>query len=193
MPTLEPCRRRRKETLIKMNGLVDSWINGPSQSIIHYPSIHPVRVSLRRLLQFMAPVQAGKRTEATHAPVGRERLRFTRRTGALMIEFLVAMALVMGALVPLAFSFAKEKRLARALYQRAVAMEIVDGEIEVLAAGGWKALTNGVAEFPVRASAAMNLPPGRFLVTRADKRIRLEWIPAVRQHGGAVVREMVLP
>lgn len=110
-----------------------------------------------------------------------------------MIEFLVAMALVMGALVPLAYSFAKEKRLARALYQRAVAMEIVDGEIEILAAGGWKAMTNGVSEFPVRAFAATNLPPGRFLVTRTDKRIKLEWVPAVRQHGGAVVREAVLP
>ena len=110
-----------------------------------------------------------------------------------MIEFLVAMALVMGALVPLAYSFAKEKRLARALYQRAVAMEIVDGEIEILAAGGWKALTNGVSEFPVRAFAATNLPPGHFLVTRTDKRIKLEWVPSVKQHGGAVVREVVLP
>jgi len=110
-----------------------------------------------------------------------------------MIEFLVAMALVMGALVPLAYSFAKEKRLVRALYQRAVAMEIVDGEIEVLAAGGWKTLTNGVSEFPVRAFAATNLPPGRFVVTRADKNIRLEWTPAVRQHGGTVVREVTLP
>src|SRR5437016_843099 len=65
----------------------------------------------------------------TAAPL-RQELYFTRRTGTLMVEFLVAMALVMGALLPLAYSFAKEKRLARALYQRAVAMEIVDGEIE---------------------------------------------------------------
>jgi hypothetical protein len=110
-----------------------------------------------------------------------------------MIEFLVAMALVMGALLPLAYSFAKEKRLARALYQRAIAMEIVDGEIEVLAAGGWKGLTNGVSVFPVHALAATNLPPGRFLVTRADKRLKLEWRPEVKQHGGAVVREITLP
>jgi hypothetical protein len=110
-----------------------------------------------------------------------------------MIEFLVAMALVMGALLPLAYSFAKDKRLTRALYQRAVAMEIVDGEMEVLAAGGWKAITNGVSEFQVRALAATNLPPGRFVITRADKRIKLEWIPAVRQHGGPVVREVTLP
>ena len=134
---------------------------------------------------------------ACHCKIVRGRasdgLRVTRRTGALMIEFLVAMALVMGALLPLAYSFAKEKRLARALYQRAIPMEIVDGEIEVLAAGSWKELTNGVSVFSVRALAATNLPPGRFLLTRADKRLKLEWRPEVKQHGGAVVREITLP
>jgi hypothetical protein len=119
--------------------------------------------------------------------------RFTHRTGALMIEFLVAMALVMGALLPLAYSVAKENRLARALYQRAIAMEIVDGEIEVLAAGGWETLTNGTSEFPIRALAATNLPPGHFFVIRADKRIKLEWRPQVKQHGGAVAREVTVP
>ena len=128
----------------------------------------------------------------TAAPL-RQELYFTRRTGALMVEFLVAMALVMGALLPLAYSFAKEKRLARALYQRAVAMEIVDGEIEILAAGGWKSISNGVSELRVQAVAATNLPPGQFLVTKANKTVKLEWVPAVRQHGGRVMREVVLP
>lgn len=110
-----------------------------------------------------------------------------------MIEFLVAMALVMGALLPLAYSFAKEKRLARALYQRAVAMEIVDGELEMLAAGGWKAYTNGLSNIAVRSEAATNLPPGRLVVIRADKKLTVEWVPAIRQHGGTVVRSMTLP
>ena len=58
-------------------------------------------------------------------------MRFTtsraRQAGALMVELLVAMALVAGALLPLAYSLASERRLVRATYQRAVAMEIVDG------------------------------------------------------------------
>ena len=110
-----------------------------------------------------------------------------------MVEFLVALALVIGALLPLAYSFAKEERLARAYYQRALAIELVDGEIELLAAGGWKDFTMGVSEYRVRAAAAKNLPPGRFLVTRTEKMIRLEWIPNVKQHGGKVVREVRLP
>src|SRR4051812_36219234 len=49
----------------------------------------------------------------------------SRRLGAMMTELLVAMALLTGALLPLAYSFRSEKRLANASYQRAVAMEIV--------------------------------------------------------------------
>ena len=79
-----------------------------------------------------------------------------------MMELLVAMALLVGALLPLAYSIVSEKRLARAYYQRAVAMEIVDGEMETLAAGEWATFSSGIHEYPVRAGAATNLPPGRF-------------------------------
>jgi type II secretory pathway pseudopilin PulG len=109
--------------------------------------------------------------------------------GALLIELLVAIALLAGALLPLAYSFSSEKRYARALYQRAIAMEIVDGEIEALAAGQWRAFTNGVQEYPVHAGAATNLPPGRFVLTLQASKVRLEWQPAVKHHGGPVVRE----
>jgi len=114
-----------------------------------------------------------------------------RRCGSLMVELLVAMALLTGALLPLAYSVSSEKRLARASYQRAVAMEIVDGEIETLVAGEWRALTPGTREYQVHAGAATNLPPGRFLVTLQDGKVRLEWRPSVKQHGGPVVREAV--
>ena len=55
--------------------------------------------------------------------------------GALMVELLVALAIMAGVLLPLAYSFTSERRLARAYYNRAVAMEIVDGEMEALVAG----------------------------------------------------------
>lgn len=112
------------------------------------------------------------------------------RRGSLLIELLVAMAILGGVLLPLAYSLAGERRFARAVYQRTVATEIVDGEMEVLAAGGWRAFTNGVAEYPVHAAAMTNLPPGRFILTLTLERLRLEWQPTVKQHGGPVVREV---
>ncbi|MDW8310479.1 MAG: hypothetical protein RMK20_13985 [Verrucomicrobiales bacterium] len=112
--------------------------------------------------------------------------------GALMTELAVAMSLLLIALLPLSYSILSERRLARALYQRAVAMELVDGELEVLAAGAWRAFAPGMHEYPVRAGAATNLPPGRFVLTVSAERLRLEWQPASGGHGGPVVREVRL-
>ena len=110
-----------------------------------------------------------------------------RRRGALMTELFVAMALLTGALLPLAYSITSEKRLARAAYQRAVAMEIVDGEMEILAAGEWRAFPAGSHEYSVHARAATNLPPGQFLLTITTNKVRLEWRPLAKKVGRAVV------
>lgn len=122
--------------------------------------------------------------------------RFTnsaaRQRGVLMAELLVAIALLVGALLPLAYSIASEKRLARSYYQRAVAMEIVDGELELLAAGAWKSFPVGTQPYVVHANAATNLPPGEFLLTIEPAKLRLEWKPALSAHGGKVGREVVI-
>jgi len=115
-----------------------------------------------------------------------------RQQGALMTELMVAMALLAGALLPLAYSMAKEHQLARATYQRAVAMEIVDGETELLVAGGWRTFANGTQPYHVTATAATNLPPGDFWLTLAPGKLQLEWKPAVKNHGGSVVREVAV-
>ena len=114
------------------------------------------------------------------------------RQAYLLMELLVAIAILTGALIPIAYSLASEKRLARSTYQHAVAMEIVDGEMEALAAGQWRAFTTGVHEYSVRAGAATNLPPGKFLLTLRPGKVRLEWLPRVKDHGGPVVREAVV-
>jgi hypothetical protein len=109
--------------------------------------------------------------------------------GALMTEMVVAMALLIFALMPLAYSFAKEQRYLRSCYQRAVAMEFVDGEMEVLLAGEWRSFKNGIQQYQAHGLALTNLPPGTFELTVAGARIRLEWLPAVKDQGGKVVRE----
>ena len=109
-----------------------------------------------------------------------------------MVELLVAMALLTGAVLPLAYSIAAEQRFARVNYQRAVAMEIVDGELEVLAAGEWRHFSPGRHEYEVRAGAATNLPPGHLWLTLEPGKVRLQWQPDEKRHGGAVVREVKL-
>ncbi len=133
----------------------------------------PTTISIMRRTGINGPAQAGRR-------------------GWMLVELLVAMALLAFTVIPLAYSIASERRYAHALYQRSVAMEIVDGEAEALAAGYWRAFTNGTQPYPIDAAAATNLPPGRFLLTLKPGQARLEWRPSGRQHGGPVVREVVL-
>lgn len=112
--------------------------------------------------------------------------------GMLMTELVVAMAIFVMAVLPLAYSFAQEQKLLRTYYHRAVAMEIVDGEMEALAAGEWRSFSEGVHDYAVRAISATNLPPGKFILTVSGKRIRLEWLPKERGRGGQVIREAIV-
>jgi hypothetical protein len=107
-----------------------------------------------------------------------------------MVDLLVAMAIFALAIMPLAFSYVRETRLLRAEYFRGMAMEIVDGEMEVLVAGEGRNLPEGSQPYTVHANAAAHLPPGRFQLTKAGKHLRLEWASDERQCIGMVVREV---
>ncbi len=113
--------------------------------------------------------------------------------GALMTDVVVAMAMLTLAVLPLAFSFQHERTLLRAAYCRAVAMEIVDGELEILAAGEWHSFPAGTQPYAVHATAAKNLPAGEFQLTVNTNRIRLVWQPQEKHVGGAVIREARIP
>ncbi|MGA2801733.1 MAG: hypothetical protein ABSE97_05105 [Verrucomicrobiota bacterium] len=115
-----------------------------------------------------------------------------RERGMLMAELAVAMAIILVAVLPLAFSIGREQKLLRAYYNKAVAMEIVDGEMEVLVAGEWRAFQEGTQLYSVSAEAAKNLPPGAFKLTITGKHLRLEWLPQKKYQGGKIVREVTV-
>jgi hypothetical protein len=104
-----------------------------------------------------------------------------------MVDLAVAMAILALTIVPLGFSFARERQVLRAEYFRSVADEIVDGEMEILAAGDWKNFPDGSQNYSVHAAAS--LPPGHFQLTKTGKHLRLEWSPNTKHGIGTVVRE----
>lgn len=116
-----------------------------------------------------------------------------RRCAALSTEMTMALAILASTVIPLSFSFMLEARIVKDAYQDAVAMEIVDGEMEILAAGAWTAASIGEHPYPVTAESARNLPPGQFLLTRARDRIQLEWRPERVGKGHIQRREVLLP
>lgn len=115
------------------------------------------------------------------------------RRGILEVDLAVAMLVLATAIIPLAFSFAKERQVLRVDYCRAVADEIVDGEMEILAAGAWKNFPDGSTVYTVHSLAKANLPAGHFELTKNARHLRLEWLPDKRVGIGVVTREINVP
>lgn len=122
------------------------------------------------------------------------KLMAQRRRGAnagfFNIELVVAIAILAVVMLPLGGAWYHETKMLRAYYRDAVAMEILDGEMEVLAAGEWRSFAEGQHGLKPTARAAANLPPGRFILTRETQRVRLEWQP---ERGRKMAREIKLP
>jgi hypothetical protein len=121
------------------------------------------------------------------------KLSKTRRwrisAGFLEVDLAVGVTILALAIIPLGFSFARERDALRADYFRAAAMEVVDGETEILAAGDWRNYPDGSREYTVHSQAAANLPPGHFQLTKTGNHVRLEWAPEKHRGTGVVVRE----
>ena len=115
----------------------------------------------------------------------------TAERGSMIVELTMALAILVGALLPLGLSFVDEQHMCRVYYWRAVAMEAVDGEMEVLAAGQWRSFHDGTQPYVVHGESVKNLPNGRFLLTIHGSNLRLEWRPEKMRNGAPVVREAV--
>jgi hypothetical protein len=110
----------------------------------------------------------------------------------MMADLFVGMAILAVAILPLSFAYVKETRMLRAEYFHGVAMEIVDGEMEVLAAGEWRSYPDGLQPYTVHARAAASLPPGHFQLTKTSRQLRLEWAADQKQGIRPVVREVAI-
>jgi hypothetical protein len=117
----------------------------------------------------------------------------SKKQGVALVEMLVAMGILVLVMIPLSLSFIGERREFGIYSHRAIAMEVVDGEMEILRAGEWRAVPGGAQPYTVNNPSATNLPPGRFVLTRQDRHLRLQWLPALKNQGGIVTRETDVP
>ena len=115
-----------------------------------------------------------------------------RKCAFLEVDLMVGLAILSLAVVPLGYSFARERHMLKIEYFHSVANEIVDGEMEVLAAGGGKNFPDGSQNYAVHANAASRLPPGHFQLTKTGNHLRLEWNADEKAGIGTVVREATI-
>jgi hypothetical protein len=114
------------------------------------------------------------------------------RRGFLMVDLMVGLAILSIAMMPLGYSFARERQALRIEYFHGVINEIVDGEMEILAAGAAKNLPDGSRIYPVQSRAAVNLPAGHFQLAKTGNHLRLEWQADEKCGLSPVVREITL-
>ncbi len=120
--------------------------------------------------------------------------RRKERGSALLVELIGAMLVLTLAIMPITLMLLKDQRACREHYHKAVAMEIVDGEMEVLRAGYWKEFKQGAQPYPTTANSATNLPEGELRLTLQGEKIRLEWEPKEQRFQSVhIVREADLP
>jgi hypothetical protein len=115
------------------------------------------------------------------------------RRGFLQIDLVAALAILGIAMMPLGYAFARERQVLKIDYFRSVADEIVDGEMEILAAGAGRDFPDGSQIYTVHSRAAASLPPGHFQLTKNGTHLRLEWVPDEQRGLSAVIRETTLP
>ena len=120
--------------------------------------------------------------------------RRKERGSVLLAELIGAMLVLTLAIMPITLMLLKDQRACREYYYKAVAMEIVDGEMEVLRTGFWKEFKQGAQPYPTNAHSVTNLPEGELLLTLKGQKIRLEWKPKEQRFQSVhVVREVDLP
>lgn len=107
----------------------------------------------------------------------------------LATDILIAISILTLTIIPMAFSYLNEQKATRLLYQKAVAMEMLDGEMEILAAGEWHAFKQGAQPYPLKGNAAQNLPPGSARLTITGNHLRLEWVPVKKLKENIIIRE----
>lgn len=110
--------------------------------------------------------------------------------GFLGVELVVAISILAIAILPLAFTLVRDQELFRAYQVQAAILEVLDGELEVLAAGYVNDFPNGVHSYTPAAESMRYMPAGTMTLLRSNRLLRLEWKPDKSWRGGILVKQI---
>ena len=118
--------------------------------------------------------------------------RLTNRLAFLQLDVAVAITFLALVFIPLSISSSGDLDLARRHYFEAVALQLIDGEMDVLLAGERRKHTTGEHRITPIGEAVQNLPEGEFVLTVHDQKLTLAWVPTKRAKWGRVERVVEL-
>ena len=118
--------------------------------------------------------------------------RVARCRAFLQLDVAVAITVLALVFIPLSISSSGDLDLARRHYFEAVALQLIDGEMDVLLAGERRKHTTGKHRITPIGEAVQNLPEGEFVLTVHDQKLTLAWVPNKRAKWGRVERVVEL-
>ncbi len=118
--------------------------------------------------------------------------RLANRLAFLQLDVAVAITFLALVFIPLSISSSGNLDLARRHYFEAVALQLIDGEMDVLLAGERRKHTTGEHRITPVGEAVQNLPEGEFVLTVHDQKLTLAWVPTKRAKWGRVERVVEL-
>ena len=110
----------------------------------------------------------------------------------LQLDVAVAITVLALVFIPLSVSSSSDLNLARRQYFEAVALQLIDGEMDVLLAGERRKYTPGEHQIKPVGEAVQNMPEGEFTLTVHDQKLTLAWVPTKRAKWGRVERVVQL-
>ena len=118
--------------------------------------------------------------------------RVARCRAFLQLDVAVAITVLALVFIPLSISSSGDLDLARRHYFEAVALQLIDGEMDVLLGGERRKYTTGEHRITPIGEAVQNLPEGEFVLTVHDQKLALAWVPTKRAKWGRVERVVEL-
>ena len=118
--------------------------------------------------------------------------RLARCRAFLQLDVAIALSLLALVFIPLSVSSSGDLDLARRQYFEAVALQLIDGEMDVLLAGERRKYTLGEYGITPVGEAVQNLPEGKFVLTVQEQKLTLAWVPTKRAKWGRVERVVEL-
>ena len=118
--------------------------------------------------------------------------RLAKRLAFLQLDVAIALTVLALVFIPLSVSSSGGLDLARRHYFEAVALQLIDGEMDVLLAGERQKYTTGEHRIKPGGDAVQNLPEGEFVLSVQDEKLTLAWMPKKLAKWGRVERVVEL-
>ena len=119
-------------------------------------------------------------------------LRPTSRLAFIQLDLMLAVSILMLLFIPFGVTSSGKLDLARRQHFEAVALQMIDGELDVLLAGERQKYPLGEHKITPPGAAVKTLPVGEYILVVKENQLSIAWVPEKEAKWGRVEREVTL-